>query len=86
MADRVSKFNVNLYFYFNFGCKSENVMLWQWIWIIQTLVSHEKTEALFRYYIWHIKMEVSKHCVVCNATLHFFADTYGDKICFDSET
>ena len=31
---------------------------------MQTLVSHENTEALFRYYIWHIKMEVSKHCIV----------------------
>ena len=25
-ADRVTKFNVSLYFYFNFGCKSENVI------------------------------------------------------------
>ena len=24
-----TKFNVSLYFYFNFGCQSENVMLWQ---------------------------------------------------------
>ena len=39
-------------------------MLWQWIWIIQTLVSHENTEDLFRYYSWHIKMKFSKRCVV----------------------
>ena len=25
-ADRVTKFNVSLYFYFNFGCKSVNVI------------------------------------------------------------
>ena len=29
-----------------------------------TLVSHENTEDFFRYYIWHIKMKVSKVCVV----------------------
>ena len=26
VADRVTKFNVSLYFYFNFGCKSENAI------------------------------------------------------------
>ena len=39
-------------------------MLWQWIWIIQTLVSHEKNRGSLQILHLHIKMEVSKHCVV----------------------
>ena len=38
--------------------------------IIKTLVSHEKkNEDLFRYYIWHRKMKVSKRCVMTQSML-----------------
>ena len=52
-------------------------MLWKWIWIIQTLISHEKTVALFRYYILAYKIEVSKHCVVPQSV--FFVGYYQSK-------